>query len=71
MRLVVNVLVPAATPDAEEVKELFLCAFAHEPTSEQMQVTLEHIQKNEKAKKVAYENILWALLNTKEFVFNQ
>ena len=26
---------------------------------------------NAKNKKVAYENILWALINTKEFVFNQ
>ena len=25
----------------------------------------------EKNKKVAYENLLWALLNTKEFQFNQ
>ena len=58
-------------PDAEKVKELFLWAFAHEPTSEQLEVALEHIQKNEKTKKVAYENILWALLNTKEFQFNQ
>jgi len=57
-------------PDAEKVKELFLWAFAHEPTSEQLEVALEHIHKNEKQKKVAYENILWALLNTKEFQFN-
>ncbi|MBI1913339.1 MAG: hypothetical protein HYS12_01060 [Planctomycetes bacterium] len=58
-------------PDAEKVRELFVWAFAHEPTPEQMAVALEHIQKNEKAKKVAYENILWALINTKEFQFNQ
>ena len=57
--------------DAEKVKELFVWAFAHEPTSEQLEVALEHIRKNEKMKKVAYENILWALLNTKEFQFNQ
>ena len=32
---------------------------------------LEHIAKNAENKKVAYENILWALINTKEFLFNQ
>src|SRR5205085_5159699 len=35
-------------PDAEKVKELFVWAFGHEPTSEQLEVALEHIQKNEK-----------------------
>ena len=32
---------------------------------------LAHINKHAKDKKIAYENILWALLNTKEFQFNQ
>jgi hypothetical protein len=60
-------------PDAEKVEELFLWAFAHGPTQEQMQVALAHIEKHARtnSKKVAYENILWALINTKEFVFNQ
>ena len=30
-----------------------------------------HRQARRKNKKLAYENILWALINTKEFVFNQ
>jgi len=57
--------------DAEKVEELFLWAFAHKPTPEQLDTALAHIAKNSQNKKVAYENILWALLNTKEFVFNQ
>ncbi len=36
-----------------------------------MKAALTHIQKHKAQKKVAYENIIWALLNTKEFVFNQ
>ncbi len=58
-------------PDAEKVDELFLWAFARKPTDEQRQVALEHIAKHPTNKKFAYENILWALLNTKEFVFNK
>jgi hypothetical protein len=58
-------------PDAVKVEELFLWAFARKPTAEDQKVALEHIQKHEKSKKTAYENIVWALLNTKEFVFNQ
>jgi hypothetical protein len=58
-------------PEAEKVDELFLWAFARTPTDEQRNVALEHIAKHSANKKVAYENILWALLNTKEFMFNK
>jgi hypothetical protein len=58
-------------PDAEKVEELFLWAFAHKPAADQLEAALAHIEKHKNDKKVAYENILWALINTKEFVFNQ
>lgn len=58
-------------PDGEKVDELFLWAFAHKPTPSQLNAALAHIAQHSKDKKIAYENILWALINTKEFVFNQ
>lgn len=58
-------------PDAEKVTELFMWAFSRKPTELDMKVALDHIEKHKANKKIAYENILWALLNTKEFVFNQ
>jgi hypothetical protein len=64
-------LVKDPRPDADKVTELFLWAFARKPSAEDMKVALEHIAKYEKTKKTAYENIIWALLNTKEFIFNQ
>jgi hypothetical protein len=57
--------------DSEKVEELFLWTLGHRPTAEQLNTALAHIAKNEKNKKAAYENILWALINTKEFVFNE
>jgi Protein of unknown function (DUF1549)/Protein of unknown function (DUF1553) len=60
-----------ARSDTEKVEEMFLWAFARKPTSDDLKAALEHIQKHSMAKKVAYENILWALINTKEFIFNQ
>jgi hypothetical protein len=66
-----DVLAKDPRPDAEKVEELFLCAFARKPTEEQRNKALEHIAKNAGNKKIAYENILWALLNTKEFIFNR
>jgi hypothetical protein len=55
-------------PDAEKVEELFLWAFARQPTAEQLSVALQDISAHEKNKRIAYENIIWALLNTKEFI---
>jgi Protein of unknown function (DUF1553)/Protein of unknown function (DUF1549)/Bacterial Ig-like domain (group 2) len=60
-----------ARPDAEKVEEMFFWAWGHKPAKEQLDAALGHISKHEKDKKTAYENILWALINTKEFVFNQ
>jgi hypothetical protein len=57
--------------DAEKVDELFLWAFGRKPTEEQRAVAVDHIAKHAANKKIAYENILWALLNTKEFIFNK
>ncbi|OWK45017.1 hypothetical protein [Fimbriiglobus ruber] len=50
---------------------MFLWAFGRKPSPDDLKAALDHVHKNEKTKKVAFENILWALLNTKEFVFNQ
>ncbi len=66
-----DTLVKDPRADSQKVEELFLWTFAHKPSPEQLQAALEDINRHAKEKKVAYENILWALLNTKEFIFNQ
>jgi hypothetical protein len=58
-------------PDAEKVSELFLWSFARRPTAKQLEVALENIQRNASNKRLAYENIIWALINTKEFILVQ
>jgi hypothetical protein len=58
-------------PDAEKVEELFFWALGRKPNEKHLQLALENIDANAKNKKLAYENIIWALLNTKEFVFNR
>ena len=64
-------LVKDKRTDAEKVTELFLLATGAKPSKEKMDLALEHIAKHEKSKKTAYENIVWALLNSKGFLFNQ
>jgi len=58
-------------PDAEKVTELFVLATGAKPSKAKLDLALEHIAKYEKNKKVAYENIIWALINSKGFLFNQ
>jgi hypothetical protein len=64
-------LVQDKRPDRQKIEELFFWAFAHAPSKSQLETAVQHVEKNAQNKKVAYENILWALLNTKEFVFDQ
>ncbi|MCI0699962.1 MAG: DUF1549 and DUF1553 domain-containing protein, partial [Planctomycetia bacterium] len=62
--------------DEEKITELFLWVFARKPTADDMTAAIDHIKKMEAkngpaGRKTAYENITWALVNTKEFWFNQ
>jgi hypothetical protein len=57
--------------DAEKIDDIFLWAFSRKPTPQQKESALAHLTKHTMNKKLAYENIIWALLNTKEFMFNQ
>lgn len=58
-----------AKDDKAKVEELFLWALARKPTPTELQTAQAHIAKLEPNKKAAFENLLWALLNTKEFAF--
>ena len=63
----------AKDPRSDSVKldELFLLGMGKMPSPDQKALAIEHLGKHEKNKKVAYENILWALINSKAFLFNQ
>ena len=56
--------------DRAKIEELFLACFARRPTQVEMETALAHVAKLGNNKKQAFENILWALINTKEFLFN-
>jgi hypothetical protein len=56
-------------PHAERLRELYLTALSRPPTGEEEATLLAHIGKA-KTVQSAYEDILWMLINTKEFQFN-
>ncbi len=54
---------------AEKITELYYWAFSRSPDAEEMKLASAYVEKAEK-KQLAYEDIVWALINTKEFLFN-
>ena len=56
--------------DEQKIQELYRWVYSRNPDAEEMQIALGHLKKHEQNKKVAWEDIIWALINTKEFLFN-
>lgn len=74
-------LTKAEMPEPKRIRELYLAAFSREPTADEVQIAETHLAKpridatgkpldSQRAKRNGYEDLLWALLNTKEFLFN-
>ena len=60
-----------ARSDEEKLRELYRWVYAREPDADELRIGLAHLQKHADNPKLAFEDITWALINTKEFVFNQ
>ena len=65
--------------DDEKLGELYTLAFSRPPEARELRVAKSHLEKAVKGKeskdallgkRQAYEDIIWALINTKEFLFN-
>jgi hypothetical protein len=56
-------------PPEEKVRWLYLAVFSRPVAEDELSVAVAHITKAEN-KQQAFEDILWALVNTKEFLFN-
>jgi len=56
-------------PHEERLNELYVIALGRAPTSSEL-ATLTGFIKKKGSDQTAYEDIIWALINTKEFLFN-
>jgi len=56
--------------DPELVEELFLLTLTRVPSQEEKKATLDHIKNHKGGRTRAFQDLFWALINTKEFIFN-
>ena len=54
----------------EKIRELYRWVYSRDPESDELGIALAHIEKHKDKPQVAFEDIVWALVNTKEFLFN-
>lgn len=67
--------------DADRIKDLYMAAFAREPRPDELKTAVDYMQEERldtngkpidkaKAARENYQDLIWALVNTKEFLFN-
>jgi hypothetical protein len=61
-------LLAAKATDEEILNELFYAALARAPFGDEKNIALAHVAKGSDRRK-AWEDVLWAVLNTREFLF--
>jgi hypothetical protein len=59
-------------PREERIQELYHVAFSREPSASEMSFAMEYLATNpaEPVSKERFQDLIWALINTKEFLFN-
>jgi hypothetical protein len=57
-------------PHSERIHELYLAALAREPRVDELLVAEAYVTGAADGVQQAYEDLVWALVNTKEFLFN-
>lgn len=60
----------AVRSDDERVRELYRWVFSREPNAEELEVAIAYLKKHSDNVRRGYEDVVWALINTKEFQFN-
>lgn len=64
-------LLRAERTDGKRIESLYWLAFGREPTAKEKGIALRYVRKHdEDAKRPAYEDLYWALLNSTEFTTN-
>jgi hypothetical protein len=54
----------------EVVRDIYLAAYARPPEASEQEAALAHLSREGASKTEAVQDLVWALVNTAEFVFN-
>ncbi|MFN9037272.1 MAG: hypothetical protein ACK5YO_13310, partial [Planctomyces sp.] len=54
----------------ERIREIYRWVFAREPQPDELEVAVSYLKRPEENPRRGFEDIVWALINTKEFQFN-
>jgi hypothetical protein len=76
-----DLLSKSTGPESEKVRELYLAAYSREPSVSELKVAEAYITRLRvdsqgkpldpaRSKRDAYEDLLWAIINTKEYLYN-
>jgi hypothetical protein len=74
-------LAKAGIPEPKRIRELYLAAFCREPKADEVRIAETYVAKprtdakglpvdSQTSKRQGYEDLLWAIINTKEFLYN-
>lgn len=76
-----DTLSKAEMPEPKRLRELYLAAFSRQPDADELRVAEAYLAQprtdakgqpldSARAKRQGYEDLIWALINTKEFLYN-
>ena len=71
----------AEMPEPKRIREVYLAAFSREPKADEVRIAETYVAQprtdaqgkpldSQRAKRQGYEDLLWAIINTKEFLYN-
>lgn len=54
----------------QRIRELYRWAYSREPSNAELNIALDYVEQRSSDSRGAYEDLVWALVNSKEFLFN-
>ena len=74
-------LVKASLSEPKRIQDLYLAAFSRGPTEDEVRIADEYVNRTRtdasgkpmdsaQSKRLGYQDLLWAIINTKEFLYN-